>query len=91
MTDGDTTESEVADLVRRCADAAAAFIRGDMRTYLELITHADDYTLLAPFGGEPRHGFDSSDEALQGMAQYFTGGEAEVELNRPGESGDFLA
>ncbi len=90
MTHGHAPDDEVADLVRRCADAAAAFIRGDMGTYLELITHAVDYTLMAPYGGEPRHGFDSSDDALRGMAQFFTGGEATVDLVSSYSSGDLV-
>jgi ketosteroid isomerase-like protein len=90
MAHEDITAADVADLVRRCVDAAVAFIRGDMRGYLGLITHANDYTLMAPYGGAPRHGFDSSDEALKEMARFFTAGEAEVELVQSYASGDLV-
>jgi ketosteroid isomerase-like protein len=82
------TEEELADLVRLVAEAASAFIRGDMRTYLSLIEHAEDYTLMPPFGGEPRRGFDDSDEAVAALEQYFRGGEATLEVVETYASGD---
>jgi ketosteroid isomerase-like protein len=82
------TDADIADLVRRCADAAVALISGDVRRYLSLFPHADDYTLMAPYGGAPRHGFDSSDEAVEGLARFFKAGEAEVELVHAYASGD---
>jgi ketosteroid isomerase-like protein len=84
------TEEDVAALVRRCADAAVALLHGDMRGYLERITHAEDYTLMAPYGGAPRRGFDSSQQALEEMARFFTAGEAEVELVASYASGDLV-
>src|SRR5215211_4896399 len=50
------SDEELAELVRRTAEAASALIRGDIRTYITLIPHADDYTLMDPFGGEPTRG-----------------------------------
>jgi hypothetical protein len=58
---GGVTDQELTDLVERTAESASAFIRGDIRRYLTLIRHADDYALMAPFGGEPRRGFDATD------------------------------
>jgi ketosteroid isomerase-like protein len=74
------SDDELSALVRRTAEAASAFIRGDMRTYLELIRHADDYTLMSPFGGEPRRGFDDSPQAIEAISQYFRNGEATLEV-----------
>ncbi|MGZ6099088.1 MAG: hypothetical protein ACXWLL_11875, partial [Myxococcaceae bacterium] len=45
------------------------FIRGEMRSYLALITHSDDYTLMAPFGGPPRRGFDRSPARLAELSR----------------------
>jgi ketosteroid isomerase-like protein len=59
-----------------------------MRTYLSLIEHAEDYTLMPPFGGEPRRGFDDSDEAVAALEQYFRGGEATLEVVETYASGD---
>jgi hypothetical protein len=65
------TEADLADLMRRCQDAAAALIRGDVGSYLGLFVHADDCTLLPPFGGAPRHGFDASEKAVEQLSRFF--------------------
>jgi ketosteroid isomerase-like protein len=90
MAHGKVTQEELAELIRRTAEAASAFIRGDMRRYLTLIQHADDYTLMAPFGGEPTHGFDASSERIEAMERYFQGGEAKLELVQSYTSGDMV-
>ena len=81
------TEKDIADLVARAADANAAFMRGEMGRYVTLIKHAADYTLMAPFGGAPTHGFDPSAERLAAMARFFTGGTTELEVVQTYASG----
>jgi hypothetical protein len=88
MTQGSVTGEELAELIRRTAEATSAFILGDMRRYLALITHADDYTLMAPFGGKPTHGFDASSERLEARERYFQAGEADLELVQSTHSGE---
>src|SRR5215203_1571804 len=61
----DVTDEELAELIRRTAEAASALIRGDIRTYLTLLKHAEDFTLMDPFGDEPTRGFDPSSERLE--------------------------
>ena len=56
--------------------------------YAALIKHANDYTLMSPYGGDVVRGFDDSDAALDGMAQFFRGGEATVEVVETYTSGD---
>lgn len=90
MTAGSVTEKELSGLVERTAEAASALIRGDIHRYLELIKHADDYTLMSPFGGEPEHGFDASSERLTALEQFFQGGEATLELVQSYTSGDIV-
>jgi ketosteroid isomerase-like protein len=91
MAHGTVTDEELAELIRRTAEAASALIGGDIRGYLTRIRHADDYTLIAPSGGEPRRGFDASDQSLDAMAQYFQGGgEAELEVFQSYASGDLV-
>jgi mannose-6-phosphate isomerase-like protein (cupin superfamily) len=87
---GGSDNENVAALVRCTADANAALIRGDISRYLALITHASDYTLLAPFGGEPARGFDHSDERLAALARFFRGGTAELELVQSYASRDLV-
>jgi ketosteroid isomerase-like protein len=91
MGTGNVTDQELAGLVEQAAEAASAFIRGDIRTYLTLIRHADDYTLMAPSGGEPRRGFDASDQAVEALADYFRGGgEADLQVFESYTSGDLV-
>jgi len=88
MTPPSVSDEQLSDLIRLMSEAASAFIAGDMRTYARLMRHADDYTLMAPSGGEPRRGFDESDRALDALEQYFHGGEAELEVFQTYASGD---
>jgi ketosteroid isomerase-like protein len=82
VTDGDVTE-----LVRSVAEATSAYMQGDIQRYLTLIRHGDDYTLMAPYGGEPRRGFDVG-QALESTPKMFRGGEADLELVESYASGD---
>ena len=74
------SDEEVAALVQRITEAAQALISGDIEGYAARIKHAHDYTLMSPYGGDPLRGFDDSDGALDALAQFFRGGEANVEL-----------
>ena len=82
------TDEELAGLVQRITEAAQALISGDIEGYVTRIKHAHDYTLMSPYGGEVVRGFDDSDAALDGMAQFFRGGEATVEVVETYTSGD---
>lgn len=82
------TEQDLSDLVQRTAEAASAIVRGDIRGYLSRIRHADDYTLMPPYGGEPELGFDASDEHIAAMERFFQAGEAELEVVASYASGD---
>lgn len=90
MAHGSITDEELADLIRRTAEANAALMRGDMSRYLTLITHADDYTLMAPFGGAPTRGFDVSSERLAELGRFFRAGTSELELVQSYASGDMV-
>ncbi len=85
---GTVTGDEVAALVERITAAAQALISGDVERYTALIKHADDYTLMSPYGGDTVRGFDGSDRALDALARFFRGGEATVEVVNTYVSGD---
>ena len=87
MVQGNVTDVDVAELIRSTAEAAAAYIQGDIHTYLSLIKHADDYTLMPPYGGEPKRGFDTK-EALESTPKMFRGGEEDLELVESYASGE---
>src|SRR6478735_9106702 len=88
MTEGSITDEDIAGLVRRTAEANSALVGGDIGGYLALIKHAEDYTLMAPFGGAPRRGFDTSSEQLAALARFFKAGKAELEVVQTYASGD---
>ena len=88
MSGATATEKELAELVSRTAEAASALIRGDARSYFTLVKHADDFTLMSPYGGDPSRGFDDSDEAVEALAQFFRSGEATLDVVASYASGD---
>jgi ketosteroid isomerase-like protein len=88
MAEDAVTEQEMSDLISRAAEATEVFIRGDMSKYFELVNHASDFTLMAPLGGEPRRGFDDSEEALRALTSYFRGGDGELDVIQTYASGN---
>ncbi len=88
MAHGNPTDEELAGLIGRTAEGTAAYIRGEIRRSPELVPHADDFTLMAPYGGEPMRGVDASDEALDALERFFQGGEAELDVVQTHASGD---
>jgi ketosteroid isomerase-like protein len=82
------TDKDIRDLVQRAAEANAALMTGDIDGYLALIEHAEDYTLMAPFGGAPTRGFDMSREYRATLARFFKAGKTNLELVQAYASGD---
>ena len=76
------------DLIERWSTAAQAYLDGDLRTYAQLAHHTADYTLIPPNGGDPRHGFDCSAEAVAWTAQTFRGGSVDLEVFHSYGEGD---
>lgn len=90
MAQHTVSEEDIADLIQRVAQAAKAYIGGDIRTYFSLMRHGDDYTLMSPFGGEVERGFDISPEHIEELERFFRGGEAELEVVETYASGDLV-
>ena len=70
----------VAQLVAQDAEKNAAFMRGDMQRWSDLVRIADDFTLMQPFGGPPSRGFATSPARMAEMARYFRNGKTDLEL-----------
>ncbi len=70
---------EVAALIDHTAEAADAWMRGDMDRYLDLIHHAPGFTLTAPNGGPPVQFADRRSE-FEGWQSPFAAGEATLEI-----------
>jgi ketosteroid isomerase-like protein len=81
---------DVANLTRRTAKANTALVQGDIDGYLALIEHAKGYTLMAPFGGAPTCGFDTSSEHRAAMARFFKSGTFNQEVVATYDSGGLV-
>ncbi len=69
---------DIANLTQQTAAANTALMRGDIDGYLALTEHANDYTLMSPFGGKPTHGFDLSQRVALG--RFFQSGTFDQEV-----------
>jgi hypothetical protein len=53
-------DDALASIIQRAGEKNAAFMRGDMDRWSQLVRIAPDFTLMQPFGGPASFGFDSS-------------------------------
>ena len=83
-------DAQLAELLQRMSTAAAAYIRGDIRGYLGLFDHPDDYSLMPPYGGETRLGFHPTEAELDATSEFFASGEAVLEVQHTYVSGDLV-
>lgn len=72
--------SELDRLTRIAAESARAYFDGDLDTYAALVDHAEDFSLMPPFGGPTVHGFVLSDESRASTRSTFHGGDVAVEV-----------
>jgi ketosteroid isomerase-like protein len=71
----------LAELTRMAQQSAEAYLAGDLDTYAKVLPHADDFTLMPPFGGPIRQGFVLDDETREATRSTFRGGQVEVEID----------
>lgn len=45
------TDQELTEFIRRAEEAATAYVQGAVDRYLDLLHHADGFTLMRPNGG----------------------------------------
>lgn len=88
MTITHDRRDDVTELIDLWSAAAQAYLNGDLPTYARLARHGDDYTLTPPNGGDPRRGFDGSDDASEWTARTFLGGTVDLEVFETYASGD---
>jgi hypothetical protein len=80
----------VSDLVIRSETQARLFNTGKMEQWLDVADPAEDFTLMAPFGGPASLGFDRSPEHLAALAEGFKNGDARLELVQTVASEDIV-
>lgn len=80
----------VKGLVNRSEQQARLFNTGEMKRWLEVADPGDDFTLMQPFGGPARMGFDQSPEHLAALAANFRNGTAAIELAQAVASDDVV-
>ena len=80
---------ELEAFMIQAEEAAGAYVRGDMERYLELVHHADPFTLLPPYGG-PAGRHEHRDESVRASAGFIQGGEAHLEHVETHAWGDTL-
>ena len=84
------TSETIAELVQRSADANAALMCGDARAYFEMNPHADDFTLMSPFGGKPTRASELTTERIEAIGRFFKDGRFEQELVHAYGSADMV-
>jgi len=88
VTDEQITEADLAELVELMRDAASAYIGGEIRRYFDLMQHADDFTLMDPFGGDTSRESGASEERIAALEAFFQGGECELDVVQTYASGN---
>jgi ketosteroid isomerase-like protein len=83
-------DTEVADLIRRSAEANAALMRGDVDRYWTMVRPAEDFTLMSPFGGTPTRGSDYTPERIEAMGRFFRNGTLHQEVIQAYGSADMV-
>jgi ketosteroid isomerase-like protein len=71
----------LAELIGMAQESAEAYLAGDLDTYATVLPHADDFTLMPPFGGPTRHGFVLDNETREATRATFRGGQVAVEVD----------
>lgn len=84
-------DEDVGDLVVRAAQAHGTLMRSDLTHYRSLISHTDDFTLMAPFGGRPTRGAELSSERWAAIGRFFKNGrDSTLELVQAYRSADII-
>jgi ketosteroid isomerase-like protein len=87
---GGPVGATVAELIERSAVANDVLMRGDIHTYNAMIPIADDFTLMAPFGGTPTRGSDLTSERMEAMGRFFKNGTSQQEVVQAYGSADLV-
>ena len=87
--DNTIIDHELTEFVRRAEEAANAYLRGDVDRYLDLLHHANGFTLLRPNGG-PASRHEERAAELRSWPNPLRDGEAQLEHVETHAWGDTL-
>ena len=88
MSEEVVTGADLDELVAIMAEAASAFIGGDMPRYFALMNHADDFTLMPPTGGDVSRDTENRPERIAAMSRFVRRGECTLEVVETYASGN---
>jgi ketosteroid isomerase-like protein len=74
-----TLPDNAALLSSLSTQAYSALMKGDAVTFAKTLKHAEDFTLMQPFGGLA-HGLDASSERLKVLGSFFRNGDYRQEV-----------
>lgn len=83
-------DDQVAELILRSHESNAALMRGDVDRYRALVSLADDFTLMSPFGGAQPRGSRMTSEKWEAMGRFFKNGTFEMEVIQAYGSGEMV-
>lgn len=83
-------DPETSRLIERSQQANDALMRGDVDRYRALIPVSRDFTLMAPFGGEPTHGAALNEQRWEAMRRFFRNGSLRQEVVQAYHSPDMV-
>ncbi len=84
------TAAEIAKVVAQTEAASNAWMCGDASAYDALNTHAEDYTIMGPFGGPTSIGYRSWSERSSAIVKNFKSGACKLRVIQSYASGDIL-
>jgi ketosteroid isomerase-like protein len=85
------SDPEINTLVERATQAHAALMRGDVERHRALVPLGDDFTLMAPFGGQPSHGGVRSNAEWAAIGRFFVNGrDSTLELVQAWRTADMV-
>lgn len=73
-------ETVVDELFTLSQVSNAALMQGDVARYQDLLSLADDFLLMSPFGGAPTRARDIGPATFERMGRFFRNGDLRLEL-----------
>ncbi|MBC7992546.1 MAG: nuclear transport factor 2 family protein [Rhizobacter sp.] len=87
---GHANDRAVTELIERSEASNAALMRGDIERYRSLVSFADNFTIMSPFGGATTYPHGLTADRLQAMGSFFKNGSLRQELLQAYGSADMV-